>query len=585
MTLISPACAPKKRLLHICFAIAALTLFQGQTEGQTDGAIKQADRANVATGREFMVATVDPLATQAAVDAFERGGNAIDAAVAAALMLGVVDGFNSGIGGGCFVLIRKADGELIAIDARETAPAAASRDMFVIDGKPQPGLSRTGPLAVGVPGALAGYAEAVSGFGELSLRELIEPAAEVAERGFVIDESYYSRMKSEEKSLSAFPGSRAIFFRKDGSLLLPKDVLKQPDLAKTYRMTAEHGPEYFYQGEFAETLAKWMTQNGGIITREDLAGYRTIRRKPLVTNFRDWTVVGFPPPSSGGVHVAQMLNILEAIDIGAEKYRDPALRTHLIAEAMKLAFADRAWWLGDPAFAQVPAGLVDQEYARQLASRIDPQKAATIDRHAIPPQADTRFFDKHTTHIAAADRAGNWVAITTTVNTSFGSCVIVPGTGVVLNNQMDDFSIAPGVPNAFGLVGNEANSVQPGKRPLSSMSPTIVLLDGQPVLTVGAAGGPRIITQVLLTALRHLEFGEDLADALGNPRLHHQWSPDKLYLENGFDPSVAKELERLGHSLEWTDLAGTAQAIAFDHETGRFTGVHDPRVNGQAAGK
>lgn len=532
-----------------------------------------------------MVATVDPLATQAAVDAFERGGNAIDAAVAAALTLGVVDGFNSGIGGGCFVLIRKADGELVAIDARETAPAAAHRDMFVIDGKPAPELSQVGPLAAAVPGALAGYAEAVATCGKLTLADLILPAADIAEWGFVIDESYYSKMKPEEKSLAAFPGSREVFFRKDGSLLSPNDVLKQPDLAKCYRMIGEHGPDYFYKGEFAETVAKWMTKNGGIITREDLAAYRTIRRKPLVTRYRHWSVVGFPPPSSGGVHVAQMLNMLEAIDIGNEKYRDPTLQTHLIAEAMKLAFADRAWWLGDPAFAEVPAGLVDKDYAVELAARIDPHKATQIDRHAIPPQADTRFFDKHTTHIAAADRAGNWVAITTTVNTSFGSCVIVPGTGVVLNNQMDDFSIAPGVPNTYGLVGNEANSVQPGKRPLSSMSPTIVLLDGQPVLTVGAGGGPRIITQVLLTLLRYLEFGEDLADAIGNPRFRHQWSPDKLYLENGFDPSVAKELERLGHSLEWTDLAGIAQAIALDPATGLFTGVHDPRVNGQAAGK
>ncbi len=532
-----------------------------------------------------MVATVDPLATQAAVDALERGGNAIDAAVAAALTLGVVDGFNSGIGGGCFVLIRKADGELIAIDARETAPAAASRDMFVIDGQPQPALSRTGPLAVAVPGAMAGYAEAVALHGKLSLAELLFPAADIAERGFDIDEGYHARMKSEERSLSAFAGSREVFFNSDGKLLATNDVLKQPDLANTYRMIARQGVDYFYRGEFASLLSEWMKQNGGVLTQEDMASYRTIRRKPLVTSFRHWSIVGFPPPSSGGVHVAQMLNMLEAIDIGHEKYRDRAVQTHLIAEAMKLAFADRAWWLGDPAFAPVPAGLVDQDYAGDLAARIDPQKASAIEGHAIPPQADTRFFDKHTTHIAAADREGNWVAITTTVNTSFGSCVIVPGTGVVLNNQMDDFSIAPGVPNAFGLVGNDANSVQPGKRPLSSMSPTIVLRDGEPVLTVGAAGGPRIITQALLTTLRYLEFGDNLPDALGQPRFHHQWSPDKLYLENGFDQAAAKELERLGHRIEWTDTAGVAQAIALDPETGLFIGVHDPRVNGRAAGK
>ncbi|MEZ6096936.1 MAG: gamma-glutamyltransferase [Pirellulaceae bacterium] len=540
---------------------------------------------SVANGKLAAVASVHPMATQAGMDALNSGGNAVDAAIATALTLGVVDGFNSGIGGGCFILIRTPDGTVVAIDAREMAPAAAHRDMFIRDGKADTTLSQVGPLAIGVPGALAGYAEAVERFGKKSLRDLILPAAEIADNGFHVDEQYASLVQGTAKDLMRFPGSKAVFFGDDDAPVAAGELFRQQDLANTYRSIGEQGVEWFYRGAFADSLADWMQANGGLITRADMANYHTVQRIPVETTYRGYTVYGFPPPSSGGVHVAQILNILERFDLQAVNQSSPMESTHLIAEAMKLAFADRAYWLGDPDHADVPRGLIDKGYARELSERIDSARSIAVDSHGVPPLADSDFFEKHTTHIAAADAEGYWVAITTTVNTTFGSKVIVPGLGVVMNNQMDDFAIAPGVPNAFGLVGNEANSVAAGKRPLSSMSPTIICRDGQPVMTVGAAGGPRIITQSLLATIRVLDFDMSLEDAVSTPRFHHQWSPDLLYIESGTDESIVDGLKEKGHKVRMTRTAGISQAIRFDPSTGTFTAVADPRTNGAALAK
>lgn len=540
---------------------------------------------NVATSAKNMVATVHPLATQAGIDALAEGGNAVDAAVAAGLMLGVVDGYNSGIGGGCFILIRTGDGKFVAIDGREMAPAAANRDIFLVDGQPDTSLSQLGALASGVPGALAAYAEAAAEHGRLPLANLIASAADVAENGFEISESYAERVSSVQNELVKYPGSRGVFFKPDGAPVGKGDLLRQTDLADTYRKIAEQGTDYFYRGEFAEKTAAWMKENGGIMTADDFDNYHTVSREPLITTYREYTIVGFPPPGSGGIHVAQILNILENFELRNESLDDVEYSTHVITEAMKLAFADRAYWLGDPEYADVPRGLIDKGYAKGLAARIDPVRAINVDSHGTPPLADSNLFERHTTHIATADDKGNWVAITTTVNTSFGSKVIVPGLGVVMNNQMDDFSIAPGTPNAFGLLGNDANSVQPGKRPLSSMSPTIVLLDGKPIMTVGAAGGPKIITQVVLAIVRHLDFGLDMNRAIGDRRFHQQWSPDKLYIENGFDGRMEVRLRSRGHNIKNNSGTGVTQAIVFDPVTGLFTGVHDPRAEGSAAGQ
>ncbi|MEE8577363.1 MAG: gamma-glutamyltransferase, partial [candidate division Zixibacteria bacterium] len=464
-------------------------------------------RSDIITGESSrnMVATVHPLATDAGVMVLREGGNAVDAAIAAGLTLSVVDGFNSGIGGGCFVLIRTADGETIAIDGREIAPKAAHRDMYLVNGKPDTTLSQIGPLAIGVPGALKAYEQAVREHGKTKFSDLIADAAKIAADGFEVNQVYSQNLKSAKIHLQYYPGSRAALLKDDGSVYQPGEILRQPDLAHTYRQIAQHGVDWFYRGEFARRCAEWLQANGGVITAHDFKNYTTVRREPIKTTYRGYTVYGFPPPSSGGVHVAQILNILEQFDLKSLYEQDRTKFVHVVTEAMKLAFADRAYWLGDPDFAKVPRGLIDKKYAAALAANIDMNRVTTVDSYRTPPRADAEFFERHTTHIAAADAAGNWVAITTTVNTTFGSKVIVPGLGVVMNNQMDDFSIAPGTPNAFGLIGNEANSVQPGKRPLSSMSPTIILREGNPIMTVGAAGGPKIITQALLAIIRRID--------------------------------------------------------------------------------
>lgn len=538
-----------------------------------------------AVSKKSMVASVHPLATQAGVQALDRGGNAIDAAIATALTLGVVDGYNSGIGGGCFILIRRHDGKVFAIDGREMAPAKAHRDMYLRDGKPVGELSRIGPLAVGVPGALKAYEQAVASHGDLEFSELLYPAADVAEQGFAVSKSYASALKAQQKYLKRFEGSANIMLKHDGSPYLAGEVLRQPDLASTYRKIAQHGSDWFYRGKFAEDTAAWMAENGGILTVQDFENYHTVARTPIRTSYRDYEVVGFPPPSSGGVHVAQILNILEQTDLNQVNQESPARLKHVVAESMKLAFADRAYWLGDSDYCDVPKQLISKEYANQLAGRIDLDKATTVESHGTPPNADSDFFEKHTTHIACADSQGNWVAITTTVNTQFGSKVIVPGLGVVLNNQMDDFSIAPGVPNAFGLVGAEQNAIEAGKRPLSSMSPSIVLKEGKPVLTVGAAGGPKIITQVVWAIINHVDLKMSVPEAIAAPRVHHQWSPDRLLVESTTDPEILEKLKAMGHDVQTSSVVGISQAIGFDTKSGEFTGAHDPRISGMAKGQ
>jgi gamma-glutamyltranspeptidase / glutathione hydrolase len=539
---------------------------------------------NVATSTKGMVASVHPLATEAGIAALRSGGNAIDAAVAVGLTLGVVDGHNSGLGGGCFILIRRADGQLFAIDGRETAPAKANRDMYLRDGKPQPNLSQMGPLAIATPGALAGYELAVREHGRLKLADLVLPAVKLAEEGFPLDQPNASALSRNAAVLRKQSGEGVSLLKADGSAYAKGEFLKQPDLAKTYRGIADRGTDYFYRGPFAAAVGQWMANHGGLLTADDFATYRPIVRQPLVTTYRGRTIVGFPPPSSGGVHVAQILNILENFDVEAIHRRDAGEYTHILAEAMKLAFADRAFWLGDADFVRVPQGLIDKDYAKGLAAKINLAMATQVTAHGVPPAADERVFLKHTTHIATADAEGNWVAMTQTINTGYGSLVVVPGTGVVLNNQMDDFAIAPGTPNAFGLVGAEANAVAPLKRPLSSMSPTIVLENGQPILTVGAAGGPTIISQVVQALVRRIDLGLPLDQALGRPRVHHQWSPDAVRIESRLDQSLQSALTTRGHKLTPVANMGVSQAIERDRASGQFRGVHDPRIPGKAAG-
>ena len=525
------------------------------------------------------VVTVHPLATKAAEYAFIQGGNAVDAAVAAALTLGVVDGFNSGIGGGCFMLIRKPDGTFVAIDGRETAPQKASRDMFLHDGKADPDLSRTGALAIGVPGALAAYDLAIREHGNIDLAEHLGQAAAIAEKGFALDKAYLRRLDQAVEKLRQFPDSARIFLGPDGNAWPSGHSLKQPDLARSYRKIARHPTDWFYRGPFALKTEEWMLANGGLISRADLAAYKARRREPVRSTYRGFEIVGFPPPSSGGVHVAQILNILETFDLRSMPPNSPRF-VHHVAEAMRLAFADRAHWLGDADFAPVPKGLASKKYASELARRIHPDKVTNVERHSTPPDADTNLFGKHTTHFSATDSDGWWVACTATVNTTFGSGVVLPGTGIVMNNEMDDFSAQPGTPNAFGLIGAEANAVAPGKRPLSSMSPTIVLRDGKPVFTVGAAGGPTIISQAVLAIIHFIDHGMTPAKALGQARFHHQWKPNRLLVEKALGQATIDELRKMGHTVKVTDSIGAAQALGLGQAGRPFTGAADPRGRG-----
>lgn len=558
------------------WSVAALTVLIAAPVAAADSA--------EATGG--MAATVHPLATQAAVATMKAGGNAVDAAVAAGLMLGVVNPHNSGLGGGCFILIRLSNGQFVAIDGRETAPARAHPKMFWRDGKPDSNLSQTGPLAVGVPGALAAYHRAVTRYGKLGLAPSLRRAATVARQGFAVDRSFAARLAATAPLIRKFPETARVYLKPDGQPYAEGERFRNPDLADTYLSIAEHGIEWFYRGPFAQRVGHWMAEHDGLLTSEDFAKYAAKDRRPIRTRYRQYEIVGFPPPSSGGVHVAEILHILEPYDLRALYNRDATTMRHVVIEAMKLAFADRAYWLGDPDYAAVPRGLIDPSYGRQLAARIRLDRASVVEGHGMPPGAARDHFGRHTTHLTVADASGMWVAITQTINTSYGSKVLVPKTGLVLNNEMDDFSIAPGVPNAFGLIGAKANEVEPGKRPLSSMSPTIVQYRNEPILTVGAAGGPKIITQVVLTLIRTLDLKLSLPDAVAAPRFHHQWRPDVVMIERDLEP-MADRLKALGHEVRVISSAGVTQAIArMKRPNGQsvFVGVADPRVPGSAQG-
>lgn len=531
-----------------------------------------------------VAATVHPLATEAAISMYQKGGNAFDAAIAAALTLSVVDGHNSGIGGGCLAVVRTANGQVLALDGREMAPKKADRDMYIRDGKPDGSLSQNGPLAVATPGQLAALYELSLNHGYLRWNELFEPAITHAENGFAVDRVLASRIAAEMEIIRRYPETARILLKPDGTPYAKDDTLRQPDLAQTMKSIANSGPDWFYRGPFAKTIGDWMQQNGGILTADDFAAYRCKFRKPIQSFYRGYNVIGMPPPSSGGVHVAQMLNILQEFPLAQLWKSDPAQAYHLLLEAMQLAFADRAYWLGDSDFVKVPRGLIDSVYARTLSQKISPTMKTRFTTHHVPANASIDLFDdrKHTTHLTTADQYGNWVALTSTVNTSFGSKVIVPGTGVVLNNEMDDFSIAPNTPNAFGLVGSENNSISPGKRPLSSMSPTLVLnSQKQPVLSCGAAGGPKIITAVLRIITAVLDQNLAIASAVAAPRVHHQWQPDEALIEERLPEEILSDLKGRGHVTRRISASAIAQAIQWTPD-GKLHAASDPRVPSRA---
>lgn len=527
-----------------------------------------------------LVVSSHPEASRAGSEVLMRGGNAVDAAVAIGLALGVVDQFNSGLGGGGFLLLRLADGRILAIDGREKAPAAASRDMFIREGRYEPGLSRVGPLAVGVPGILAAYETALELAGSLSLRELVEPALELSEQGFLLDSYWLSRYGEAIEALRQDPSSRRVYFHADGSSLREGDLFRQPDLAETCRRIGEGGSEYFYRGDFAQRLASYMTAKGGLITLADMRGYQAVVREPVVGTYRDYTVFGMPPPSSGGVHVLQILNMLEASGIleGRSAWdRDSILRT---SQLMSRAFEDRACHLGDSDFYPVPLErLTSKAYAEEIAA------SSVNTGPAAGPHDERKLHGDggHTTSFIVLDGVGNVVAVNQTVNLNYGASITLPGTGVILNNEMDDFSAQPGVPNAFGLVGSEANAIEPGKRPLSSMSPTIVVRESRPIMALGGAGGPAIITAVLQVIVNVLDLEMALPQAVSHPRFHNQYLPSLLFTEQGCPIARGSGGEIKGLEIVVRDHIGTVNAIAWSEKESGYVGVSDPRVRGSSA--
>ena len=591
----------RRRFLAQSLAATAIPIsFARSAKGTKESQLDSLLATNPVAEGQHVAATVHPLASQAAAWVMSRGGNAIDAVVASAVTLSVVDGHNSGIGGGGLLMIRLADGTLHAIDGREKAPAAATRDMYIRNGQADPKLSQDGSLACGVPGLIAALQSAHGRFGKLPWGDLFEPAIVAAKDGHPMASSVARAIASEIQVLQKFPASMAALTKSDGSLYAAGETWKQPDLAKTIEKIATQGAEWIYHGEFADQAAAHLHSFGGILTSKDFADYQAVDRKPLRTQYRGYQVFGFPTPSSGGIHIQQMLQILEDFPLRELHATDNGLPYyHVLAEAMKLAFADRAFYLGDSDFVDLPNFLTDRSYTTQLREKIDLDKASFVKGHFPEASPSPDESKKHTTHMTMADAAGNWVALTATVNTSWGNKMVVPGTGVVLNNEMDDFSISAGVPNAFGLLGAEANAVEPGKRPLSSMSPTIVLnSDGSPRMSCGAAGGPRIINATLQNILNVLNLGATIDQALNTCRIHHQWLPDVLFCEpnhngaygSGFNAANAEKnpvidaLKGLGHKINILNSIATAQGLeSIPNNSPLLRAACDPRAQGRVS--
>jgi gamma-glutamyltranspeptidase/glutathione hydrolase len=546
-----------------------------------------------ALGRDGMVVTSQAGSTRAGLAMLALGGNAVDAAVAAAFAASVTQPYSAGIGGGAFILLRLANGDAVALDARETAPAAATRDMYVRPGVAER-ASLKGPLAVATPGLVAGLALALERYGTMSLAEVMEPAIALARRGFEIGPNHVETLEwmRERGFPERFPETARIQFPPPGTPLEPGWRLVQRDLARTLEHIAERGPDGFYRGPVARAIADDMAKSGGILTAEDLAGYAPAVREPLRGSYRGYEIVTFPPPSSG-IALLQALNILEGFDL-ADYGPGSSAAIHRIAEALKLAFADRAAFLGDADFVDIPTQrLISVEYAAAQRARINPPRWRrapwTWGRSELAIRVESpgvALDDAGTTHLSTSDAAGNAVAITMTINTTFGSGMTVPGLGIVLNNEMDDFSVAKAVPNVYGLLDMQgANAIAPGKRPLSSMTPTLALRDGALFMVTGSPGGPRIISTTLLSLVNVLDFGMTIQEAVSAPRFHHQWEPDVLYLEPAPPADVVAALRARGHEVKVQDWHwSAAEAIAVDPETGWHRGGSDPRRDGLALG-
>jgi gamma-glutamyltranspeptidase/glutathione hydrolase len=540
-----------------------------------------ADSVHAVAAEHGLVVAQEKVAARIGADILKRGGNAVDAAVATGFAMAVTYPRAGNIGGGGFMVIHLADREQdIAIDYREMAPAAISRDIFLdADGKPDSARSRDSALSIGVPGTVAGLALALEryGSGKFTLAQLLQPAIDLAREGFVVSDDLADTLPNAYPRLGKWPASAKIFARPDGGSLSEGDRLVQSDLSATLSSVAAQGPRGFYEGPVAEKLAKAVTDAGGIMTTDDLKKYQAVVRTPVRGTYRGYDIASMPQPSSGGVVLIETLNILEGFNLGELK-QGSAASLHLLIEAMKRGYADRARYLGDPAFVNAPiATLIAKDYAAKQRAGIDPDRVTSLtDPSLVQPREG-----QNTTHFSIVDAFGNAVSNTYTLNFSYGVGLVADGTGVLLNNELDDFTAAPGASNAFGLVGYEANLPGPGKRPLSSMTPTIVMKDGKVVLVTGTPGGSRIISTVLQVIVNVIDYRMDIAAAVAAPRLHHQWMPDEVRVEPGFQQDVLAALRSKGHRV--MDSGGYSSANSILITANGLLGAPDARTRGAEA--
>jgi len=574
----------RRLFIGIAFAVICTLPALAQEQGRPLYKPAPSDSAPPGVAERGMVVAQEKTAARIGAEILRRGGNAIDAAVATGFAMAVTYPRAGNLGGGGFMVIHLAEShEDVAIDYRETAPAAITPDIFLgADGKPDAAKSRDSALGIGIPGTPAGLALALEkyGSGKFTLAELVQPAIDLARNGFLVTDDVADSLPGVHQWLSRWTSSAKLFSRADGTSLREGDTLIQTDLAATLSAIAARGPRGFYEGEVAEKLVKAIDDGGGIMTLDDLKSYQPVMRQPVRGSYRGYEIISMPLPSSGGVVLLETLNILEGFPMRDMK-QGSAPSLHVLIEAMRRAYADRARYLGDPAFVSAPvANLISKDYAAKQRASID------LD-HATPSAALSATQPRegsNTTHFSVVDSLGNAVSNTYTLNFSYGVGLIADGTGVLLNNELDDFTAAPGASNAYGLVGFEANLPGPGKRPLSSMTPTIVLKDGKPVLVTGSPGGSRIISTVLQVIVNVLDYDMDAAAAVSAPRLHHQWLPDEVRVERGFSEDTLAALGAKGHHVVGPIAQGSANSIAV---TSKGTlGAPDPRTRGaDAAGQ
>ncbi|MBS0044663.1 gamma-glutamyltransferase [Shewanella sp. M16] len=528
-----------------------------------------------------MVASQETLASRTGVEILKQGGNAVDAAVAVAFSLAVTLPRAGNIGGGGFMLVHIAkENKTIAIDYREMAPSKAKKNIFLDEnGDAVEKLSREHGLAVGVPGTVMGMSLALEKYGTMTLAQVTAPAIKMAQEGISITPDLAQSLAGLKRRMAQWPTTAAIFYKADGSDYQVDDILKQPELAHSLSLIAEKGTKGFYEGETATKLINAVKEAGGIMTLDDLKNYKVVEREPVRGEYRGYEVVSMPPPSSGGVHIIEMLNVLQQFPIDKLGH-NTAQTIHLMAETMKYAYSDRSEYLGDPDFYKVPIkALTSKDYAQKIASQIAINKATPSAE--IKPGKLAPYESDQTTHFSVVDKWGNAVSNTYTLNFSYGSGLVAKGTGILLNNEMDDFSAKPGVPNGYGLVGGDANAVEGNKRPLSSMSPTIVMKDGKPFLVTGSPGGSRIITTTLQIIMNVIDHGLNIAEASNAARVHHQWQPDELRVESSFNRDTISLLEAKGHKVKVQSAMGSTQSIMVT-EQGIF-GASDPRHSGSEA--